>query len=49
MTYDELKALVIKHCHLYYNLSMPEISDAEFDKLYDDLEAVEKALAKVTA
>ena len=42
MTYDELKALVIKHCHLYYNLSMPEISDAEFDKLYDDLEAVEK-------
>jgi DNA ligase (NAD+) len=43
MTYDELKALVIKHCHLYYNLSIPEISDAEFDKLYDDLEAVEKA------
>ena len=43
MTYDELKALVIKHCHLYYNLSMPEISDAEFDKLYDNLEAVEKA------
>ena len=43
MTYDELKALVIKHCHLYYNLSTPEISDAEFDKLYDDLEAVEKA------
>lgn len=43
MTYEELKTLVIKHCHLYYNLSMPEISDAEFDKLYDDLEAVEKA------
>jgi DNA ligase (NAD+) len=43
MTYDELKALVSKHCHLYYNLSTPEISDAEFDKLYDDLEAVEKA------
>lgn len=43
MTYDELKALVIKHCHMYYNLSTPEISDAEFDKLYDDLEAVEKA------
>lgn len=43
MTYEELKALVIKHSHLYYNLSSPEISDAEFDKLYDDLEAVEKA------
>jgi DNA ligase (NAD+) len=42
MTYDQLKALVNKHCHLYYNLSTPEISDAEFDKLYDDLEAVEK-------
>jgi DNA ligase (NAD+) len=42
MTYEELKALVIKHCNLYYNLSMPEISDTEFDKLYDDLEAVER-------
>lgn len=43
MTYEELKNVVIKHCHLYYNLSTPEVSDAEFDKLYDDLEAVEKA------
>lgn len=43
MTYEELKNLVIKHAHLYYDLSSPEISDAEFDKLYDDLEAVEKA------
>lgn len=43
MTYDELKKLVTKHCHLYYDLSAPEVSDAEFDKLYDDLLAVEKA------
>lgn len=43
MTYDELKNLVAKHCHLYYDLSAPEISDAEFDKLYDQLVAVEKA------
>lgn len=43
MTYDELKALVQKHCNLYYNLSAPEISDVEFDKLYDKLEAIEKA------
>lgn len=43
MTYDELKNTVIKHCHLYYDLYTPEVSDAEFDKLYDDLEAVEKA------
>lgn len=43
MTYEELKTTVAKHCHLYYDLSRPEISDVEFDKLYDDLEAVEKA------
>ena len=43
MTYEELKNIVIRHCHLYYNLYAPEITDAEFDKLYDDLEAVEKA------
>lgn len=43
MTYEELKQLVAKHCHLYYDLSKPEIPDSEFDKLYDDLEAVEKA------
>jgi DNA ligase (NAD+) len=43
MTYDELKELVQKHCTLYYDLSAPEISDAEFDKLYDKLENMEKA------
>lgn len=37
MTYDDLKNLVKKHCHLYYDLSAPEISDAEFDVLYDKL------------
>jgi DNA ligase (NAD+) len=43
MNYEELKNLVKHHCVLYYDYSAPEISDAEFDKLYDDLEAVEKA------
>lgn len=43
MNYEELKNLVKHHCTLYYDNSAPEISDAEFDKLYDDLEAVEKA------
>lgn len=43
MNYEELKNLVKHHCVLYYDNSAPEISDAEFDKLYDDLEAVEKA------
>lgn len=43
MNYEELKNLVKHHCVLYYDNSAPEISDAEFDKLYDDLGAVEKA------
>lgn len=42
MTYLELKQLVQKHCHLYYDLSAPEISDAEFDSLYSQLELVEE-------
>ena len=42
MNYNELKELVKKHCHLYYDMYAPEISDAEFDKLYDDLVSVEK-------
>ena len=43
MTYEELKNLVLHHCHLYYDLSKPEISDTDFDALYDKLEAVEKS------
>lgn len=42
MTYKELKELVQYHCNLYYDKSAPEISDAAFDKLYADLEEVEK-------
>jgi len=41
MTYQELKNLVIKHCTLYYDKSAPEISDVEFDSLYDKLSKVE--------
>jgi DNA ligase (NAD+) len=43
MNYEQLKQIVIKHSHLYYDSSAPEISDAEWDKLYDKLEAVETA------
>lgn len=43
MTYEELKNLVKHHCNLYYDLSAPEISDADFDTLYDKLEQVEQA------
>lgn len=43
MTYKELKNLIIKHNTLYYDLSAPEITDSEWDQLYDKLLAMEKA------
>ena len=41
MTYEELKKLVAHHCHLYYDVNRPELSDTEFDQLYDKLVKVE--------
>lgn len=41
MTYEQLKNLVKYHCTLYYDKHAPEISDKEFDVLYDKLETVE--------
>ncbi len=29
------------HSHLYYNLAQPEISDAEFDRLWDELKQLD--------
>jgi DNA ligase (NAD+) len=43
MTYKELKELILKHNHLYYDLSAPEITDSEWDQLYDTLIKLEKA------
>lgn len=43
MTYEELKNLVLKHNKLYYDLHNPEIEDKEWDQLYDNLVALEKA------
>lgn len=43
MTYQELKDIILKHNKLYYDLSAPIISDAEWDQLYDKLVAIEKA------
>ena len=34
---EELAALIVHHSHLYYNEASPEISDAEFDELWDEL------------
>lgn len=44
-TEKQLKALrkeLNRHSHLYYVEAQPEISDVEFDKLYDQLVALEK-------
>lgn len=37
----ELTAELLHHCHLYYDLDSPEISDAEYDKKYDALKQLE--------
>ena len=33
----ELTKELLQYCHLYYDLDSPEISDAEYDKKYDEL------------
>lgn len=37
----ELTQELLHHCHLYYDLDCPEISDTEYDKKYDELLALE--------
>jgi len=32
---------IAHHSHLYYNLAQPEISDAEFDRLWEELQALD--------
>lgn len=41
--YQELKKEIIRHNTLYYDLSKPELADADYDKLYNELEAIEVA------
>ena len=43
MNYKELKQLIQKHNKAYYDNSASMITDAEYDQLYDKLEAMEKA------
>ena len=38
----QLKHLIYKHDHYYYNLDQPEISDREYDKLLQELNELEK-------
>ena len=37
----ELTAELLHHCHLYYDMDSPKISDAEYDKKYDTLKQLE--------
>lgn len=37
----ELTEELLYHCHLYYDLDAPVLSDAEFDKMYNELECLE--------
>ncbi len=39
----ELRQLLDHHNHLYYTQAQPEISDADYDKLFRELENLEKA------
>ena len=38
---QELRDLIAYHNHLYYDLDQPEISDAEYDVLMDELQRLE--------
>jgi len=39
----ELRALLNHHAHLYYTLDAPQIPDAEYDRLFQELQALEAA------
>ena len=39
----ELRALLHHHAHLYYTLDAPVLPDAEYDRLFQELQAIEAA------
>src|SRR5690242_8189968 len=39
---DELRAQVNRHNYLYYILDQPEVSDAEYDRLFRELQSLEE-------
>jgi DNA ligase (NAD+) len=40
---EELRREIARHNYLYYTLDAPEITDAQYDALYRELEGIEKA------
>ena len=40
---EELRAILHEHAHKYYVLDEPSIPDAEYDKLFQELQALEEA------
>lgn len=38
---QQLRDLLTRHAYLYYTLDQPELPDAEYDKLFHELEAIE--------
>ncbi|MES2091130.1 MAG: NAD-dependent DNA ligase LigA, partial [Pseudomonadota bacterium] len=40
---QQLRAQLQHHAHLYYTLDAPEIPDAEYDRLFSELQALEEA------
>ena len=40
-TIKNLTAELLQYCHEYYNLDRPTISDAEYDKKFDELKSLE--------
>jgi DNA ligase (NAD+) len=42
---DELRELLKRHAYAYYVLDEPEVSDAEYDRLFDELLELERDLA----
>jgi DNA ligase (NAD+) len=45
----ELRALLNRHAHLYYVLDAPEIPDAEYDRLFRELQSIEAAHPELLA
>ena len=43
----ELRTLLHHHAHRYYTLDDPEIPDAEYDRLFRELQALEAAHAEL--